>query len=45
MAVQNDYAALKQAFSTYFRRCQGGLGQYGISGVFFVCSAGRQINS
>ena len=33
-AVQNDYAALKQAFSTYFRGSQGGSGQYGISGVF-----------
>ena len=33
-AVQNDYAALKQAFSTYFRGSQGGSGHYGISGGF-----------
>ena len=34
-AVQNDCAALKQAFSTYFRGSQGGSGQYGISGFFW----------
>ena len=33
-AVQNDYAALKQAFSTYFRGSQGGSRQYGISRGF-----------
>ena len=33
-AVQNDYAALKQAFSTYFKGSQGRSGQYGISGGF-----------
>ena len=33
-AVQNDYAALKQAFSTYFRGSQGRSGHYGISGGF-----------
>ena len=32
--LQNDYAALKQAFSTCFRGSQGGSGQYGISGFF-----------